>query len=82
MQSEAYKSQIKGKLGGAAQPNASAKVLGSVEVVVPTKPIQEDFRQQVLPGFEQIDCLMNTNNKLAAARDLLLPRLMDGRIPV
>lgn len=82
MQSETYKSQIKGKLGGAAQPNASAKVLGNVDIVVPTEKIQDGFKQQALASFQQIDCLMHTNIKLTRARDLLLPRLMDGRLPV
>lgn len=35
MQSEAYKAFVKSNLGGAAQPNASAKVLGRAPVPVP-----------------------------------------------
>ena len=80
MESDAYKAFVKANLGGAAQPNASAKVLGSAPVPVPTRKLQNDFAESVAPTFEQIDVLMEQNQKLAQARDLLLPRLMSGEI--
>lgn len=82
MESEAYKAFVRANLGGAAQPNASATVLGSAPVPVPTCALQKHFAEIVAPMREQIDELMEQNQKLAAARDLLLPRLMSGEIAV
>jgi type I restriction enzyme S subunit len=39
----------------------------------------EDFAR---PVFQQINILIEANQKLRAARDLLLPRLMSGEIAV
>jgi hypothetical protein len=40
------------------------------------------FRQTVEPLHSQWDALYSQNQRLEAARDLLLPRLMNGEIPV
>lgn len=82
MQSDEYKAFIKANLGGAAQPNASAKVLGRASVPVPTPSLQDRFAESIRPLFDQIDVLMEQNQKLIQARDLLLPRLMNGEIAV
>jgi type I restriction enzyme S subunit len=82
MQSDSYKAFVKGNLGGAAQPNASAKVLGSAIVPVPPAPLQSGFSASIRPTFDQIDILLEQNHKLAQTRDLLLPRLMNGEIAV
>lgn len=82
MESDAYKAFVRANLGGAAQPNASAVVLGSAPVPIPTLGLQKDFAEAVAPMHEQIDALMEQNQKLAQARDLLLPRLMNGEIAV
>lgn len=82
MESDLYKATIQGRLGGAAQPNASAKVLAGVEIVVPPRDLQDDFKDQISETNRLVDLLVKENAKLTRARDLLLPRLMDGRIPV
>jgi type I restriction enzyme S subunit len=82
MQSDAYKAFVRGNLGGAAQPNASAKVLGSAITTVPSAALQAYFSENVRPMFGQIDVLMEQIQKLALARDLLLPRLINGEIAV
>jgi type I restriction enzyme, S subunit len=82
MESEAYKAFVRANLGGAAQPNASATVLGSAPVPVPIATLQKNFADAVTPMYEQIDALMEQNQKLLEARDLLLPRLMNGEIVV
>jgi type I restriction enzyme S subunit len=82
MQSDSYKAFVRGHLGGSAQPNASAKVLGSAFVPVPPKPLQTHFSASVRPTFDQIDVLMEQNHNLVQARDLLLPRLLNGEIAV
>jgi type I restriction enzyme S subunit len=82
MQSAEYKAFVRANVGGAAQPNASAKVLGRAPVPVPTSLLQEQFAESVGPMLAQIDILTEQNQKLAQARDALLPRLMSGDIEV
>jgi type I restriction enzyme S subunit len=40
------------------------------------------FEDSVVPMFRQVGNLLEQNQKLRAARDLLLPRLMSGEIAV
>lgn len=41
-----------------------------------------DFGIKVKPFFNQIETLLRQNEQLAAARDLLLPKLMSGQLDV
>ena len=52
------------------------------ELIVPTEELAENFSKNVGPMHLEIQKLTEANEKLTKARDLLLPRLMDGRIPV
>ena len=80
MESDAYKDYVKNHAGGAAQPNANAKVLGSAVLLIPPKILQEQFSDSISVIFCQRDTLIRHNLLLAKARALLLPRLMDGSI--
>jgi len=40
------------------------------------------FEETIAPMFRQVSNLMEQNQRLRAARDLLLPRLMSGEIAV
>jgi type I restriction enzyme S subunit len=82
VESEDYKSYVRSRVGGAAQPNANARVLAGAEILVPPPRIQRDFREFVEPLIDQREVLQWQNQKLRAARDLLLPRLMSGEIAV
>jgi type I restriction enzyme S subunit len=82
VESDRYKSFVRSRIGGSAQPNANAKVLASAEMLVPTTGLQGAYHDFVEPLFDQRECLEQENAKLAKARDQLLPRLMDGRIEV
>ncbi len=53
-----------------------------IPFLVPDERHIRDFEELVSPMFRQILNLMEQNQKLAAARDLLLPRLMRGQIAV
>lgn len=67
---------------GAAVPFLSAGVLSQIKFLVPNKGIMERFDAIVEPILAQTQQLSVQNAKLTRARDLLLPRLMDGRILV
>lgn len=49
---------------------------------VPPKRLRELFAEQFANTLDQIDNLEQQNQKLAQARDLLLPRLMSGELTV
>jgi len=52
------------------------------ELLVPTDKILCDFHRIAKPMHRNIHSLLKMNQKLKEARDILLPRLMDGTIEV
>jgi type I restriction enzyme S subunit len=82
VESDAYKGYIQSRIGGAAQPNANARVLAAAEILVPPRHLQRDFNGCIEPLFDQREVLQLQNQQLRAARDLLLPRLMTGEVAV
>ncbi|MEW5718218.1 MAG: restriction endonuclease subunit S, partial [Chloroflexota bacterium] len=82
IESQDYKNYVQSRIGGAAQPNANAQVLAGAEILVPPHSLQREFREFVEPLIDQRELLQIENEKLRAARDLLLPRLMSGEITV
>ncbi|WP_042057373.1 restriction endonuclease subunit S [Aeromonas allosaccharophila] len=68
--------------GGAAVPTLNRNDVHKVEVVCPDTKSIEAFDEYVNPVFKQIELLEEHNKKLSMARDLLLPRLMNGDITV
>ena len=81
-ESDEFKSYIRNNAGGAAQPNANAQVIAGAELLVPTLTIQKLFRETVEPTVQSRDILQQQIQKLAKARDHLLPKLMSGEIAV
>lgn len=73
-------SQIVNLAAGAAQPNISGCKIESIDLLIPNKQVMEWYIDQLKPVFKQRQTLIEQNNKLADARDLLLPRLMNGEI--
>jgi type I restriction enzyme, S subunit len=68
--------------GGASVPTLDRNVVHAVDVVIPTNLLAILFDDQVRIVFAQKKLLEQQNQKLAEARDLLLPRLMNGEIAV
>jgi type I restriction enzyme S subunit len=68
---------------GATQKNLNTDYIGRQILLLPTKPgILLSFDKIVEPMFRHIFTLAQSSINLARARDLLLPRLMNGEIPV
>ncbi len=65
---------------GAAYPAVVAGDFERAMLLVPTIPLLQALDEVVEPIFRQIHNLHCQNQKLRAARDLLLPRLMSGEI--
>ncbi|GGK71773.1 restriction endonuclease subunit S [Rufibacter glacialis] len=58
------------------------KFLKAQEVLIPSKSILDAFTSFAFPKMELIKSLRDQNQKLKQARDILLPKLINGEIPV
>jgi type I restriction enzyme, S subunit len=68
--------------GATNQTELSRSQIGGIEILVPAQSLKGQFEEFAAPSFRQVAILMEQNEKLRAARDLLLPRLMSGEIAV
>jgi len=67
---------------GAAQQNISQDVIKKFPILYPPKYVAEQFSEIVEPMFDLILHLVRKNNLLKQTRDLLLPRLISGKLEV
>lgn len=65
-----------------AVPGLNRDFAYSREVILPTDILREEFEDEVAPIFKQCHTLEKYNDQLTKARDLLLPKLMNGEITV
>ena len=79
---EKYQGFITGSSTGSTRKSASAKLIVDYNLLIPKKEIIDSFDEQIVPIRKDITILLQQNQKLAQARDLLLPRLMNGTIEV
>lgn len=68
--------------GGASVPTLDRKTVHRADTLIPPPRLLALFDDFAKPVFEQINALDLQSQKLRAARDLLLPRLMSGEIAV
>lgn len=66
--------------GGVSVPTLDRKSVHRVEILIPTPLILRSFDEFVADIFDQIKNINIQNQRLRAARDLLLPRLMNGEL--
>ena len=67
---------------GAAVPSMTTKILDAMDVVIPDKETLEKFDKYAKVYFNKIKTLQGQNDRLKIARDLLLPKLMSGKVEV
>ena len=67
---------------GAAQQNLSQVLINKLKIVNPNKEILEIFEEKESMFFEKIYHLQQQITNLTQQRDLLLPRLMSGKLEV
>jgi type I restriction enzyme S subunit len=67
---------------GAAQENISQQVIRNLLVSIPKDNDLKFFNQEMKPIYQLIKNLIQQNTKLREARDILLPKLMNGQIEV
>jgi len=70
------------RLSGATVDRIPLARFPDFPILLPLKRLIMDFNDNVVPLFRQIEVLAKQNHELAKARDLLLPRLMNGEIVV
>lgn len=68
--------------GGAAVPSLDRKLVHAISVTVPPSDIVNLFESLVQPIHNQIEILQLQNESLKQTRDLLLPRLISGKLSV
>ena len=67
---------------GAGYPAVRPEDFERAEVLLPPRILLNSFHERTEPHFRLIKKLDQQNQKLAQARDLLLPRIMNGEIAV
>ena len=78
---ERYRHHVVGAATGGVIKHTSPKRILSYKADLPQKrQLIEDFEAFAAPLFAQINILVESNEKLRTARDLLLPRLMSGEL--
>ena len=60
----------------------NSKVVKAMPVLLPPKKVITDYKKDVENDFNLIQNLLKQNTKLREARDILLPKLMNGQIEV
>ena len=60
----------------------NSKIVKSIPVLLPQQDLVSLFTKRVKPTFLQLENLITQNQKLKAARDILLPRLMNRTIEI
>ena len=67
---------------GAAQQNISQEVIKAFPLMRPNTDVMDRFNETVKPLMALIGLLQAKNSNLRTTRDLLLPKLISGEIPV
>lgn len=67
---------------GAAQPHVYPKDINRIKLIIPSERLRALADERLSVIHKQIDNLAKQNTLLARRRDLLLPRLMSGKLEV
>ena len=68
--------------GGSATLNINTKTFSKIKILSPKNEVMKEFHKKVNSIFDKILNNLNENNNLSKIRDLLLPKLMSGKIRV
>ena len=67
---------------GAAQPHVYPKNINKLCILIPTEELIYKYNDYVKPYYDEIKILNQRNQLLTKQRDMLLPRLMSGKLEV
>jgi type I restriction enzyme S subunit len=82
LRSLSFKDQMKNFTSGTAQPQLPIRDLKKMKILKPSSKIMKNYCVVLKSSSLQIQNLELQNQKLKEARDILLPRLMNGEIAV
>lgn len=74
--------EIRNNAKGTTYPENSKGRFREMDIIIPNKTAMEQFGEIAYNVILQVRCLMRYNMNLAKARDLLLPKLMNGEVVV
>ncbi len=80
MDAPEYQDFVSGASTGTTRQSASAGVLTDYSIALPPKQLVVDFTKRIEPIRTFITTLLHQSTNLRLTRDLLLPRLMSGRV--
>lgn len=76
------KDEIESKAGGTTYKEINKSTFREMTITWPEKALASSFSEFAMDVMQQVRALKRQNEKLAQARDLLLPRLMSGDLLV
>ena len=82
LNSDAGKGAIQAGIVGATQPKLPLYNIKRIKLLKPNADLIAAFTEVIEPIDQEIMTLMDKNRNLAAQRDMLLPRLMSGKLEV
>lgn len=82
LKQESYFNLMQNLNRNAAQPGLSQPDIGRIKIRIPSEEVVIKFNEFVEPIFNTVFDLARANQNLAKQRDLLLPRLMSGKLEV
>ena len=74
--------EIRSNAKGTTYPEISKGRFRQMDIIIPTKNLVVEFAKIVCDIMQQVRYLKHSTLKLTQARDLLLPRLMNGEIAI
>ncbi len=82
LNSNYYQQFISQASTGATRKSANAKLITDVDIIIAPKEIIEQFELRVTNLREMLNNLLQQNQSLKQARDILIPKLIKGEIEV
>ncbi len=79
---QSLKARLEGLGGGATMANVNKGKFESLSCIIPREALLISFDEFCRPVFDMVLSLKKQSRDAVRARDLLLPRLMDGRLSV
>lgn len=76
------KSHFVSLCGGATFPELTKGTFKRIEILTPPLALVTEFEQRCAPIFKSIEVLGRSNGSMAKTRNLLLPRLISGKLRV
>jgi type I restriction enzyme S subunit len=74
--------RIINRAGGGAQQHINKEIVNSVKIFCPKQNVVGSFNNIIIPIFDEIKNMLFKNRNLRQTRDLLLPKLISGKIDV